>query len=174
LSSARTSSRRAHPDCVPGLLPASYFEEPSDDLCAGADAGGGFGKARYDPDGRSMDSHARRPLADVAAPHSARERRAGDAGPHSDHAPRPTTAANQGRTGGLIGPARGPRSALPVVKTFGVPSLKLKGLAVGMPPKCESQANHRVIVLASADWYSADMNRSSMVVLIAAGLWPAA
>src|ERR1035441_7669742 len=80
-----------------------------------------------------MDSHARRPLADVAAPHSARERRAGDAGPHSDHAPRPTTAANQGRTGGLIGPARGRRSALPVVKTFGVPSLNLKGLAEGIP-----------------------------------------
>src|ERR1019366_4334544 len=143
LSSARTSSRRAHPDCVPGLLPASYFEEPSDDLCAGADAGGGFGKARYDPDGRSMDSHARRPLADVAAPHSARERRAGDVGPHPDHSPLPTTAPNQGRTGGLIGPARGRRSALPVVKTFGVPSLNLKGLAEGMPPKCESQARGR-------------------------------
>jgi hypothetical protein len=28
-----------------------------------------------------------------------------------------------------------------VVKTFWVPSLNLKGLAEGMPPNCESQAN---------------------------------
>jgi hypothetical protein len=38
LSSARTSGRRAHPDCVPGLLPASHFEEPFDDSRAGTDA----------------------------------------------------------------------------------------------------------------------------------------
>src|ERR1019366_5752188 len=67
-----------------------------------------------------------------------------DVGPHPDHAPLPTTATHQGRAGGLIiGPARRRRSALPVVKTFAVPSLNLKGLAEGMTPKCESQANAR-------------------------------
>src|ERR1019366_1868433 len=126
-----------------GLLPASYFEKPSDDLCAGADARGGTGKARDDPDGRSMDSHARRPLAGAAAPHPAGERRSGSFGPHPDHSSRPTTATNQSLAGGSITLARSRGSALPVVKTFEVPSLNLKGLAEGMPPKCESRVSKR-------------------------------
>ena len=148
LSSARTSGRRAHPDCVPGLLPASHFEEPSDDSRAGANACGGIGKARDDPDGRGVDSHARWTLAGAAAPHPAGERRSGDFGPHPDHSPLPTTATNQSLAGGFIDLARGRPSALPVVKTFELALLNLNGLAEGMPLKCESRVSDRNPALA--------------------------
>ena len=95
-SSTGTSGRCSCADCIPGLLLASYAEEPAAGACAWTDAGRGIGKAGDHPDGGSLDSHGGWPLADVAALHAAGERCPGITAPSPDHPAHPTAATHQG------------------------------------------------------------------------------
>ena len=115
----RAPSRRARPDCLPGLLSARHLEEPPDDSRAGIDARRGAGEAGDDPDGRGLDSDAGWPLAGVAAPHSAGQRRPGHARSPPPDSALPATAANQGVTDPSPPCETARHAAFAVVKTFG-------------------------------------------------------
>jgi hypothetical protein len=65
------SRRRAHPDCLPRLLPAGDAEEPADDSCARADAGSRSGQTGGGPNDRCPHPDRRWAMVDSAPLHPA-------------------------------------------------------------------------------------------------------
>src|SRR5882672_9777127 len=90
--STGASGRRAHPDCLPGLLSDGDAETSAADACSRTDPAGSAGKAgRYSNAGRVLSNYRWPPL-DHAALHRT-ESGAGTVAPSSEPRPAPTTAS---------------------------------------------------------------------------------